>query len=260
MCIINMNDIIFITAFKDIGRGLWVTNKRTNYDYYNYFLNLANNIKYKLIVYLDNEVKTYLLSKYTFNENIIFVETKNVATFLDKYLDEERRIISSQEFKKKIPKHRFRKKPETWSAKYTLINHSKINFVSNAKKNYPDYKFYSWIDFGYVREINSIPNNININNLEEKIIYQAFKIPQLRLNAIQMLHIDEPVIAGSAFIVANNLVEKFEHIYENKIKLWHQFYICDDDQSLVLQLYHENKELFYLIQDNNWFSLYNHLK
>ena len=74
-----------------------------------------------------------------------------------------------------------------------------------------------------------------------------------------MLQIDEAVIAGSAFIVSNKLVEKFENIYENKIKLWHKYFISDDDQSLVLQLYHENKDIFKLIQDSNWFKLYNHL-
>jgi hypothetical protein len=255
-----MNNILFITAFKDIGRNNWFTHKRTNEDYFNYFLNITNNIDYTLIVYLDDEIKNELVSKYSFGKNIIFDNIKNVNTFYEKYLEEEKRVISSQEFQKKIPKHRFRKHPETWSAKYTLINHSKINFVTHAKKKYPDYNFYSWIDFGYVREINSLPKNINIETLPEKIIYQSFKIPHVRLNAIQMLQINEATIAGSAFIVANNLVETFENIYENKIKLWHQYYICDDDQSLVLQLYHENKDMFCLICDDNWFSLYNHLK
>ena len=173
-------------------------------------------------------------------------------------MEKERLVIGSNEFKEKIPKHRFRKHPETWSAKYNLVNHSKINFVSHSKKIYPNYKFYSWIDFGYVRDIKSLPNEININKIPNKIIYQAFTIPTKRLNAIQMLQIDEALIAGSAFIVSNDIVEKFENIYEDKIKLWHKHFICDDDQSLVLQLYHENKDIFELIKDSNWFSLYNH--
>ena len=255
-----MNNILFVTSFKDIGRNTWVDYKRTNEEYFNYFLNLTNNIDYTLIVYLDDEIKNELLSKYSFGKNIIFDKIKNVNTFYEKYLEEEKRVMSSPQFQKKIPKHKFRKNPETWSAKYTLINHSKINFVSHAKQNYPDYKFYSWIDFGFGKEINSLPKNINIGNLQEKIIYQYIKIPEVRLNAIQMLHIDDCYIPGGAFMVPNNLVERFETIYENKIKMWHQLYICDDDQSVVYQLYHENKDIFCLIQDDNWFSLYNHLK
>jgi len=42
-----INDIIFTTAFKDIGRNCWRDFKRTNeeyYEYYEYFINLTNNI------------------------------------------------------------------------------------------------------------------------------------------------------------------------------------------------------------------------
>ena len=66
-----MDDILFITAFKDIGRSNWTTHKRTNEEYFSYFLNITNNIKYKLIVYLDDEIKDNLLLKYNFNEKII---------------------------------------------------------------------------------------------------------------------------------------------------------------------------------------------
>jgi len=170
------NDILFVTAFKDIGRGSWGTHKRTNQDYYNFFCLLAKNISYKLVVYLDDDIKNELLSKYNFNDNIIFDKFSSVNTFYEKYLDEERRVISSDQFKSKVSVSRFRKHPETWSAKYTLINHSKVNFIRYTKEKYNDYKFYSWIDFGYVRDLNSLPKNININKLEEKITYQSFGI------------------------------------------------------------------------------------
>jgi hypothetical protein len=254
-----MNDILFITSFKDIGRSKWHTFRRENEEYFNYFYNLANNIDYTLIVYLDDDIKNELLSKYTFKKNIIFDKLSNVDTFYEKYLEEEQKIISSIKFQRKIPKHRFRINAETWSAKYTLINHSKVNLISHSKKKYPEYKFYSWIDFGYIRDFDSIPKNINVNNIPEKIIYQALQMPSKRLNALQMLQTDDVFISGGAFIIANNLVEKFESMYENKIKLWHHNFICDDDQSLVLQLYHENKDIFYLIDDPTWFAFYKHI-
>ena len=52
-----MDNILFITSFKDIGRSNWTSHKRTNEEYFNYFLNITNNINYKLIVYLDEEIK-----------------------------------------------------------------------------------------------------------------------------------------------------------------------------------------------------------
>jgi hypothetical protein len=55
-----MNDIIFTTAFRDIGREYWRDSQRTNENYYEYFINLTNNIKYNLVVYLDDDIKNML--------------------------------------------------------------------------------------------------------------------------------------------------------------------------------------------------------
>ena len=43
-----MNNILFITAFKDIGRKNWKSHTRSNEDYYYYFLLLSKNIDYTL--------------------------------------------------------------------------------------------------------------------------------------------------------------------------------------------------------------------
>jgi hypothetical protein len=255
-------NIIFITAFKDIGRGDWMIHKRTNDDYINYFLNLAKNIDYTLIVYVDNDIKEYIFTKYSdFRNNIIFKNFSDVNTFYEKYLESERNVLGNSEFQNKIPKHRFRKHPETWSAKYNLINHSKVNFISYSKKIYPNYEYYCWIDFGFVRDQSSLPKNLNLSKFPEKIIYQAFEIPEKKIDANEMLKINEAKIAGSTFIVPKELVEKYESIYENKIIEWQQHdLISDDDQSLVLQLYYDNNELFNLILDPNWFLLFKHLQ
>jgi hypothetical protein len=82
-----MNNIIFITAFKDIERNNWNDYKRTNEEYYEYFANLTNNIKYNLVVYLDDDIKNILLKKYNFASNIIFKNINDVETFYNKYLD-----------------------------------------------------------------------------------------------------------------------------------------------------------------------------
>lgn len=254
----NSSDIIFVTAFKDIGRNAWKTHIRTNDDYFNYFFNLANNINYKLIVYVDNEVKNELLIKYHFTDNVIFKNIDCVLTFYEKYLNEETEIINSNIFKSKVPTNRLGHHPETWNAKYNLINHSKINFVNYTKKIYPNYKFYSWIDFGYVRNLNSLPQNIDTNKISNGITYQSFEIPLKKFSETEILQINEATIAGSSFIVSNDFVEKFEQLYEQKLIKWHREFICDDDQSLVLQIYNDNNEIFNLIVEREWFSLFKH--
>ena len=72
-------EIIFTTAFKDIQRSKWNDFQRTNANYYNDFYKLAENIHYKLIVYIETDEPKI-------NDNIIFVKINEVDTFYDKYL------------------------------------------------------------------------------------------------------------------------------------------------------------------------------
>lgn len=252
-----MNDIIFITAYKDIGRSKWDFFTRSNDEYYNYFYNLATNIKYTLIVYIDNITKTELEQKYSFNSNIVFKDINTVNTFYKKYIEIEEKIINDIKFKEKIPQYR-KHCPETRFANYNLINHSKINFVSHTKKLYPNYKFYSWLDFGGFRSIDSsIPKNINIDILPKKIIFQTLTTKIINyIDANEMLKYDDVFICGSIFIIYTELVELYEKKYEQILNNLQKNYIVDDDQSVVLQVYFNNKELFYLIYNEKWFELF----
>jgi hypothetical protein len=79
--------IIFTTAYKDISRNNWLHYYRTNQSYYTNFCKLANNIEYKLVVYLNDSIKTelFLYNNNFFNDNIIFIDINEVDTFYNKY-------------------------------------------------------------------------------------------------------------------------------------------------------------------------------
>ena len=248
--------ILFVTAYKDIGRSNWTNYNRDNSEYFNCFLKLANNIEYTLIVFFDDDVMEYLTTQYTFKSNIIFKKLNDVDTFLDKYLDQDLTIMTSDEYKNKIPSER-KCNPEHCYSAYNLINHSKINFVSECKKIYPEYEFYSWIDFGYVRDEKSIPRIINISTLPNKIIYHCLLYPTHKIDPNVMLRSDDIYLTGSSYIIHSSQVLLFEQLYENKIKEFHEKCITDDDQNLILQLYYDYPDMFHLIQNNNWFSLFN---
>jgi hypothetical protein len=252
----NDQDILFVTAFQDIQRESWTHYRRTNADYYNVFLKLAKNIKYNIIVYVNDEIKEQLMTLCSFNSNIIFKNMNNVFTILDRHLLKDKIIMESQIYKQKIPPHRVTN-PEHVYSEYNFVNHNKINYVSNAKQCFPDYSFYSWIDFGYVKDESSIPRNINVSNLPHKIIYHCLIQPKTRIDPNYMLTSDCIFITGSSYIIHSSLVNTFEELYEQKIKEWQANYITDDDQNLVLQLYFDYPDLFHLVQNNTWFSLYN---
>jgi hypothetical protein len=134
-------DILFVTAFIDIGRDKWTHAKRTLDDYFDWFNNLAKTIDYELIVYVNDDIRNKLKSKYTFRDNIQFIDINKVDTFLDKYLEREQQILDSNEFKNKIPKNRLGIRAETWNGKYNLLNHSKVNFIKYSKNIYSNYNF-----------------------------------------------------------------------------------------------------------------------
>ena len=252
----NNKDIIFTTAFKNINRENWSNYKRSLNDYLECFLTLAKNIKYLLIVYLEPNIKHQLI-QIDFNDNIIFKDMNTVNTFYDKYLIHDNNILDSEEYKNKIPSAR-KKKPEHCQYGYNLINHSKICFVSNTKKLYPNYKYYSWIDFGtFNQDVLNIPNQLDLNLVSEKITYSCFNSPpSQRIDPNTMLQSDAVYLAGSTFIVYFEYVDIFYNLYENKLLEFQKHMITDDDQNLILQIYFDNPDLFDLKYSNKWFTLY----
>lgn len=257
-----MPNIVFVSAFRDIGRSNWATQTRSTADYIQYFVQLASNIRYTLVVFVDDATLS-ILSTYSFQPNIIFKQISTVNTFYDKYLEQDKQIINSSVYKNKIPPAR-KQHAEHLYAEYNFINHSKINFIRETQRQYPEYEFYAWIDFGFVREMNALPqpHNIVCSKLPAKIICHCIKNPSEQTNyekkdANTMLASFEIFITGGAFIVHSSLISTFEYLYENKIQEWQRECITDDDQNLMLQLYYDNPNMFYLIQSNEWFSLYN---
>jgi hypothetical protein len=135
---------------------------------------------------------------------------------------------------------------------------------------FKEYMFYSWIDFGISLPENSkLYKNININKLPNKIIYQHLgsnlSSNKLPLNKIYMLPEKEEItdpnnmlsshvvyFAGSIFIIHNDLVFIYEKLYDNKLQELQEKNIVDDDQNIVLQIYLDNKELFFMPEVKNY--------
>jgi len=136
--------------YKEINCSNWDFLSRLTDEYIARFIELANNIDYPLLAYLEKPIMEKI-NKYKFNSNIFFTPLENVTTFYNKFLDIDKKIIESKIYKNKIPISR-KKLPEH--------KYSKINFIFNAKRLYPNYTFYYWIDFGFITNKNNIPCNL----------------------------------------------------------------------------------------------------
>lgn len=255
---------IFITAYKDIGRRTWKSYQRSQEQYIDVFVKMALEISknYTLIVYcskeVENECMMMLKTKYNMNEfssNVIFVDIEQVTTFYNKYIDIERKIISSDEYKRCIPMDR-KTNPEHVYAEYNLINHSKVNFVADAKKRYNDYEYYVWVDFG----LNDYPTKeLNISKIcqKNKIVYGLNTLLyEGKIDARNMLASHIIFFMGSEFVVHRGVVELFEKVYEETLLELYKENVSDDDQNVVLQIYYRNKDLFQPIYVGQWFSLF----
>jgi len=250
------NDIVFVTFFKDIQNK---TEKQS--ECIENFLRLAKSIPYKLVVYIEPKMKA-LLGDYTFSDNIIFINFDIVEhTFVKKYIGLEREIISSQHYQNRIPDFRKNQNPEHVYPEYTLINHSKINYLRDAKQNVlPNYMFYAWIDFGYAKnDTIQIPKAIVLDKLPtKKITYHTLRdVPDEKIDPNSVLGSDDVYLTGSSFIVPNSIIEAFEVLYEYKLIEWQTRWIANDDQALILQIYQDHPGFFKLIKYSDYMCLYN---
>jgi hypothetical protein len=245
--------IIFFTVFKDIGRETWNAKyKRQNNDYFFYFKQLIDNIEYPLVVYVQSHVLKELVNAMTFKNNIMLVDASSIPTFLETHLVKEREIMESDEYKQKIPEDR-KLLPEHCVPEYTLMTHSKIQFLSYTKKLCPGYDYYSWIDFGFVRDdLTVLPKNIDFSKLGENILFNNLNNPSRHYDANTMLKSGEIYIAGGSFVVHSHLVEIFERIYTEKLNEWQKNCIADDEQSLIYQLTYTHKHLFNIVFSGDW--------
>ena len=249
--------ILFVSAFKDIGRGSWKNSGRSVDQYVSWFSNVATRIKYPLVVFVEEPVRKRL-SQYTLSPTMTIHDLNEVNTFFTHYVEKEREIMESASFKSKIHPDR-RDLAETTSAEYNLVNHSKINFVRHAKDLYPEHDFYSWIDFGMFRDLDVIPRDLRVSEYPTNFIFHALSHPGPKRTEEDMLHTNQVFLTGSTFVIPRDQVDSYEQLYENKIKAWQKRGISDDDQSLILQLYYDNRDKFHLVEDGEWFRLFRKL-
>ena len=245
--------IVFVTAFRDIGRSEWPVFQRSVDTYIKAYNNLATTISHKLVVYIEDKYKGQLEGA----ANGVSIDITTVSTFFDKYITAGKDIMKSDAYKQMIPENR-RENPEHWSAEYVFTTHDKVNYIANTEKLYPDYDFYCWLDFG--SNYKDVPCSLNFDKIpDNKITYVSLTLPPSNpISPEEMLKTFTIYIAGGEFIVPKSLVRAYESIYDSKIKQFISRGICDDEQNLTLQIYFDNPSLFNLIKSDEWSSMFRH--
>ena len=256
------SQICFVTAFKELKRsGSFSTD-----GYIHNFLKLANYIEYDLFVYAEKPIieKIFTVQK-TFPTNITFMSMENVTdAFIYKYFERDSKILKSEQYLKLIPEYR-NHLPEHNDIGYNLINHSKINFIQYTQSLKSNYTFYSWIDFGRFNEnTNNIPSDVDIKKLPDtKLVFQCPHGPWFSKDRIMpndMLQQNTIFILGASFVIPATMITTVHKLYEDKILELYSDNITDDDQSIWIQLFWDNPNIFLIINDDMFYNMFSNLK
>lgn len=255
-----MKSLLFVCAFKDIGRDRWDFMRRNLEEYSSYFRNLAENIDYRMILYIDQKTLAYLrMAEITMNSNIEIRNYDIPGSFLDKYIELDESIIKNFEYRQKLSKIERRNMcPEYNHADYNLTNHNKFHFLVESKRICPNYDYYIWIDFGCIREVENLPKCIDTSRLNNRIVYLTQEMPLSVKTFEEVLKVDDDLVnfRGAQIIVPTFLVETLCQKYEETLLEMYSKCISDDDQSVILQVFYKNPELFELYQNKDAYTLF----
>jgi len=253
--------ICYVTAFLDIGRNDWKTFNRTfdNYiesfkPYINLFKN-ANSSDHSMIVFMDDRLVEQLCSLIPEGVPIRVVpinkEIMSKWPLWSKY-ETEANIMRSEKYKT-LMKDRLGF-PEHNNPSYTLINHSKVDFIAEATRlcNSP---YFCWTDFGYFK----IPDYkctelLNINKLDTKRINYTLINPLTESDKdlmYTMLNAPER-IGGFWFFGPKLAMLKYQALYHYIHSEFIKNNLADDDQHLALRCYFQEPDLFKLHMLGGW--------
>lgn len=249
--------ICYVTAFVELNRNKWRRFSKQFSTYLLHFLPLVRLIKKedksRLIIFMD-EKRFNIISRCVQDiPNITLVKINRNYLFANsqiwRMLDTEKEIMSSMSYKRLMGKKILF--PRHYNAEYTIMNHSKIDFVGLAiqftKSEFP---YYCWIDFGYFQKIDNIPNSLlDLNKLDlEKITYTLINKlnDKDRGTLYTLLKSPENIDTSFFFGKKENLLE-YQLFYHYILDLFQKSNIADHDKHVVLKCYYIRPLNFQLV-------------
>ena len=261
--------ICYITVYYDINRSEWSNKfKRSFQDYlsrFKPFIELfKNDTEDEMIVFIDEKYYEDLHNITHEAKNIKLIKLNQDILKDDIYcwslLDKEREIMTNPEYRFLLgdrtiyPEHNY---PE-----YTLINHSKIDFVSRViDLGLSTSEYYAWVDFGFFSKTEDIPNkllDINKFNLD-KINYTLINpLDDNKDNNIYYtLRYAPEKIGGFFFLGRKDKIKEYQELYHTVLNQFQEKNIADDDQHVALRCYYKQPELFSFNVDNyGWHKVF----
>lgn len=243
--------ITIVTAFFDIGRGEWTPDKglpdylhRSTDTYIERFSHMAQ-LENPMVVFSTKDIIDRLRPLRKGKEtNFVEIDLQQYSHIRDSIS----KVQQNKSYQSRI--HPTQKlNPEYWNADYVLVNFLKTIFVNLAiRSNYIKTDLVAWLDFGYCRTADKVP--------ESKKWSYNFDVTKMHL----FKYHDEPPKMSLYDVIAYNFVHilgakivggvtawpKMEEVMWNQLNLLLENNMIDDDQTLLLMASIEEPKLFEL--------------
>ena len=265
-----MSDITIITAFFDIGRGNLPQTKhgrplpfyqhRTVDEYFHFFNYLAQ-VKNDMVIYtspdLAERVHSVRDAHGLGDKTTVVVMESYLPKGFEVYKDKIQSIMDSPEYYGKVVNLQL---IEYWHVDYVLVNIFKSLYVNHAIENgYVKNELTAWIDFGYCRDPNRIPEHGHWT-----YNFDPEKIHFFNIRPIEQRPIDSIIYTGDVYIMGCHLVagtKKWKLVTElmmGSLEMLLKHNLIDDDQTLLLMSYLLKPEEFELrfVNPNDWFIIF----
>lgn len=257
--------ICYVTAYLHLNRDSWVHHQRSFETYLSSFLPLIPLVESdpdaECIVFLDDSVDVPQLKETTSFTVVPINRTWLKTQPIWSTLDTETAIMKETDFQKLI-QHR-QTCPECWNPEYTLINHSKVDFVVEAMKR-THASYLCWIDFGYFALPSRIPKRLlDLNKLNLYCVNYTLINPvkPIYANLLHVLQSAPECFGGFFFFGPRKALLEYQQLYHCVLyDFQHLYRIADDDQHLAMVCFFRQPHLFYLHHLRGWHRALTHLQ
>lgn len=250
------NKITIVTAFFPLKRESWKGFERPNNKYLEYFEFWAR-IKNDMIIYTDEETSKYIeeIRKEKYDRHNTKIVIISDWKELDKELYESIKIATKNDINKEF--HFNPGSPESWNYDYNYVMLLKEWCVKDAVEKGFAKDMIAWIDFGFNHGGEYYLKSEEFDfewkwNFSNKI--QLFQINELdNLPIFEIVRRMNTYIQGDIIIAPDNLWLELWKLVKNNMIALNKVGLVDDDQTILLMAYRENKEIFEL-HKSEWFS------
>lgn len=259
--------ICYVSAFYDLNRENWSNFKRSYQEYVNGFLPmiklLERDKQSEAVIFLDQKVEIPDQLNNKSNITVIRLTTEFMNSLhCWSTLDKEREIMNSEMYKKLVS-HRL-KYPEHHIPEYTLINHSKVDFVEQAIQMKPTVDYFCWLDFGFFIDHHKIPNNLlDLNKFDlQKVTYTLVKpYNSMFGNVLYNLEMAPECFQGNFFFGHRDKLLEYRNVYHSILHQFQNKYnVADDDQHIAVIAYSKFPNLIEACYTGEWHSAFKHFQ